>query len=233
MATNKNQHFVPRCYLKPFTYDGAGKAIRIFNVDREQIIDTAAVKYQCSSSYFYGEDEKLEAAVQFIEQKYAGTLRRVRDTGYNKLLAEDELILKRFWLLQYLRTEAASRRAVEMSNDLGELIGADSSFNLEIRDAVQMAMHAFAKDMRVIDDLKVCLIKNATSSPFITSDDPAILNNRWFKSDGRHRGATFGLGTSGALVILPLCENTMFIAYDSDRSLRNEFARNAQSSEIA
>ncbi|MGO2392674.1 MAG: DUF4238 domain-containing protein [Halomonas sp.] len=216
MATNKNQHFVPRCYLKPFTHDGTGKAIRVFNIDREEIIEKAAVKHQCSSSYFYGKNERLEAAIQMVEQKYAGALRRIRSSSYNNFLAEDELILKRFWLLQYLRTEAASKRAVEMSNDFVGLAGADTSFNLEIRDAVQIAMRVFAENMEVIDDLKACLIKNATELPFITSDDPAIFNNRWFKSDARHRGSTFGLGTSGALAILPLCENIAFIAYDPD-----------------
>ena len=216
MPTNKNQHFVPRCYLRPFSHEESGKAIRIFNIDREQIIEGAAVKHQCSGSYFYGEDEKLESAIQFIEQKYADTLRRIREPSYNRLGADDELILKRFWLLQYLRTEAASRRAVEMNNQLGKLVGADSSFNLEIRDAVLMAMHAFATEMEVIDDLRVCLLKNATEIPFVTSDDPAILANRWFQTDDRHRGSTFGLGSAGALAILPLCKNLMLIAYDSD-----------------
>ncbi|QJA25445.1 DUF4238 domain-containing protein [Vreelandella piezotolerans] len=216
MATNKNQHFVPRCYLKPFSNNGEGKAIRVFNLDREQIIENAAVKHQCSGSYFYGENERLETAIQSIEQKYAGALLRVRSPSYNDFLVKDELILKRFWLLQYLRTEAASKRAVEMSNDLVKLAGAGYDFNLEIRDAVQMAMHAFANEMRVIDDLKVCLIKNATSFPFVTSDDPAVFNNKWFKSDRRHLGSGFGLRSSGVLAFLPLCENTMFIAYDSD-----------------
>lgn len=207
---------MPRCYLRPFSDEESGKAIRIFNIDREKIIEGAAVKHQCSGSYFYGEDEKLEAAIQFIEQKYSNTLRRIRESSYYRLEDDDELILKRFWLLQYLRTEAASRRAVEMNNQLGELVGADSSFNLEIRDAVLMAMETFANEMEIIDDMRVCLLKNNTETPFITSDDPAVLANRWFQTDDRHRGSTFGLGSAGALAILPLCKNLMFIAYDSD-----------------
>lgn len=216
MANNKNQHFVPRCYLRPFTQGEEGKAIRIFNVDRERMIENAAVKHQCSGSYFYGEDEKLEALLQCMEQSYAGTLRRVHESSYIRLLPNDERTLKWFWLLQYLRTEAASKRAVEMNNQLGELVGAGSSFQLEIRDAVLMAMQAFAKEIEVIDDLKVCLLKNSTGIPFLTSDDPAILTNRWFKSDKRHIGSTFGLRTSGVMAILPLSKKILFVAYDSD-----------------
>lgn len=188
----------------------------MFNIDRDSVIENAPVKHQCSGSYFYGDDENLEKAIQLMEQAYAGTLRRVRDPRYVNLLAQDEVILKRFWLLQYLRTEAASRRAVEMTNQLGELVGADQSYRLEIREAVLIAMKTFAQEMQIIDDLRSCLVKNLSTLPFITSDDPAVLTNRWFKSDSRHRGSTFGLGSAGIIAILPLSERLLFIAYDAD-----------------
>lgn len=216
MATNKNQHFVPRCHLRPFTQGEEGKAIRIFNIDREHVIENAAVKHQCSGSYFYGEDERLESALQLMEQGYSSVLRKVRMPEFRKLSEDDALVLKRFWLLQYLRTEAASKRAVEMNNDLGELVGENSSFRMEIREAVLIAMHTFAREMGAIDDLSTCLVKNSTNLSLITSDDPAVLTNRWFKTDRRHRAATFGLGGAGALAILPLSEDMALIAYDSD-----------------
>lgn len=216
MATNKNQHFVPRCYLKPYTQGEEGKAIPVFNIDREKLINNAPVKHQCSGSYFYGKDDNLESALQFMERSYSRVLHKVRAREYQRLLVDDALVLKRFWLLQYLRTEAASKRSVEMSNQLFDLVGADSSFRLQIRESVLFAMSAFAKEMEVIDDLSVVLLRNLSRLPFITSDDPAILTNRWFKSDRRHRGSAFGLASSGALAFLPLSENAMFIAYDSD-----------------
>ncbi len=216
LVTNKNQHFVPRCYLRPFSHGEKGKSIRLFNIDSERLVENAAVKHQCTGAYFYGDDEKLEAAIQFMEQAYASTLRRVREPSYRKLLPKDALVLKRFWLLQYIRTEAASKRAVEMNNQLGELVGADTSFRLEIREAVLIAMHTFADQMQAIDDLRPCLVKNSTNRPFITSDDPAVLTNKWFKSDQKHRRQSFGLGTAGVLAVLPLSENAMFIAYDKD-----------------
>jgi len=54
MATNKNQHFVPRCYLRPFTLDSANVAINLFNIDRMKFVERAPVKHQCSRDYFYG-----------------------------------------------------------------------------------------------------------------------------------------------------------------------------------
>jgi hypothetical protein len=44
MATNKNQHFVPRVHLRPFTVDEGGAAINVFNLDREKLIPNAPVK---------------------------------------------------------------------------------------------------------------------------------------------------------------------------------------------
>lgn len=70
MATNKNQHFVPRCYLRPFTLDSANVAINLFNIDRMKFVERAPVKHQCSRDYFYGEDPALEKALQAEEGLY-------------------------------------------------------------------------------------------------------------------------------------------------------------------
>lgn len=56
MADNKNQHFVPKGHLKPFSVDGEGKAIHLFNVDAGRAIPNAAVRKQCSHDYLYGRD---------------------------------------------------------------------------------------------------------------------------------------------------------------------------------
>ncbi|MCF6263399.1 MAG: DUF4238 domain-containing protein [Xanthomonadales bacterium] len=51
MATNKNQHFVPRCYLKAFSKDGEGLAINLFNIGRKRLIQNAPLKHQCSKNH--------------------------------------------------------------------------------------------------------------------------------------------------------------------------------------
>ncbi|MES1928826.1 hypothetical protein SADO_06217 [Salinisphaera dokdonensis CL-ES53] len=213
MATNKNQHFVPRCYLKPFTLDENNQSISVFNLDRHRLIEKAAVKHQCSRSYFYGKDPKLEEALQLMERTYAQAIRLIGEEGYS-LTEEHDSILKRFWLLQYLRTEAASRRAVEMSSELRSTAGADASFQLEVREAVTIAMQTFAECIDIVSDLRSCLVKNATNVPFVTSDDPAVLANRWFQADSRYRGEAFGLRSAGDIILLPISPRLMFIAYD-------------------
>src|SRR6476660_6741129 len=103
MASNKNQHFVPRCYLRPFTIGGVGSAINLYNIDRQKFIELAPVKHQCSGDYFYGKDPELEKAIQSVEGAYGATLRAIIGPQYS-LTDEHRHVLKIFWLLQHLRT---------------------------------------------------------------------------------------------------------------------------------
>lgn len=216
MATNKNQHFVPRCYLKAFSKDGEGLALNLYNIDRRRLIQNAPLKHQCSKDYFYGEDHKLENAIQFTEGTYGTVIKEIFSSGY-KFTENHKQFLKLFWLMQYLRTESASRRQVEMFEGVRSTVGGmPEEFVPSIKEAVLHAMHVFATEMNVVSDLKACLIKNKSKVPFITSDDPAIMANRWHQLDDRARGMGFGLGASGLLGLLPLSEDILFLAYDGD-----------------
>lgn len=216
MATNKNQHFVPRCYLKAFSKNGEGVAINLFNIDRKKLIQNAPLKHQCSKDYFYGENQKLENAIQFTEGAYGSIVKQVLTPGY-KFTEDHKQFLKLFWLLQYLRTEAASRRQVEMFKGINTTVGGmPEEFVPSIKEAVLHSMHIFATEIDIVGDLKVCLIKNKSKVRFVTSDDPAIMANRWHQLDHRARGMGFGLSKSGLLALLPLSENVLFLAYDGD-----------------
>lgn len=216
MASNKNQHFVPRCYLRPFTIDGTSSAINLYNIDRQKFIEQAPVKHQCSGNYFYGKDPLLETAIKGIEDRYGSSLRELLKPGY-VLTDEHRHFLRLFWLLQHLRTEAASRRSVEMIEAVEDVSGQkDSRFRYEIRDAVQTAMKTFAGSMDSVADLKVCLVRNRTSTPFITSDDPAVLTNRWYLESARTKGRSFGLHSAGDILLLPLSPKVLCLGYDGD-----------------
>ncbi|MDN8008739.1 DUF4238 domain-containing protein [Burkholderia multivorans] len=216
MATNKNQHFVPRCYLRSFTKNEENVTINLFNIDRAKLIENAAVKHQCSGSYFYGQDDKLEAAIQGSETAYASLLRRIRQPGY-ELDDADRHSLRFSWALQHLRTEAASQRAVKMAASTDAVLGEELlSFRFGIREAVQIAMQTVVDVSDCVDDLKVCLVKNRTDVPFFTSDDPAVATNRWYLEDRRALGCSFGSSSSGFLAFMPLTPDILFVAYDGD-----------------
>lgn len=216
MATNKNQHFVPLCHLRAFTIDGADAAINLYNIDQKRFIPRASVKRQCSGDYFYGRDPLLEAAIQSVESAYGSALREIQSPHYT-LLEEHRTTLRRFWLLQHLRTEQASQRSVEMSQATEAVAGIENlNFRLQIRDAVQMAMRTFAESIHIVDDLKICLVRNRTRIPFVTSDDPAVLANRWQQQTKKAVGHSFGLHSAGALFLLPLNPEVLCLGYDGD-----------------
>jgi hypothetical protein len=214
MSSNKNQHYVPQCYLKQFSDENSSASINIFNIDREKYINCAPIKSQCSKSYFYGDDLELEKALQPIEGRYSGVIREITNAGY-QLTNDHREFLIFFWRLQYMRTEAASRRSVEMTDGMGEVAGIKpKDFKIEMKEAVQISMKNFVQERSLLNDLKVCLIKNRTKIDFITSDDPAVLTNKWHITDERTAGSNFGIGSAGMLFLLPLTPDILCIGFD-------------------
>jgi hypothetical protein len=112
---------IPRCYLKPFTLDGANVVINLFNIDRSLFIDKAPVKNQCSGDYFYGEDRSWSGHCKRVK----GPMRKGSQKSFSLPIVSRTNIAHFFavWLLQHLRTEAASRRAVEMSGEMDGIVG--------------------------------------------------------------------------------------------------------------
>jgi hypothetical protein len=216
MATNKNQHFVPRVHLKAFATADSSDAIHLYNVDRDKIVLGAAVKHQCSGDYFYGRDQALDDAIQTVEREYGRVVRSLL-APQGCLSEEDHISLILFWHLQYLRTEAASRRSVEMLDELRTVVGIDQqTHGMAVKEAVQVAMRIFAHSIHQMTDLKGCIVRNDTDVPFVTSDDPAVFVNRWLTQIRPPIGRSFGLTSAGAIAVLPLTPEFAFVAYDAD-----------------
>lgn len=218
MAYNKNQHFVPRCHLKPFTKGGAGVAINLFNLTRAAAISEAPVKSQSSRDYFYGRDPKLESAINFVENGYAEVVADILANS-RPIMPGHQIVLHRFVHLQYLRTEAQAQAISKQSFAMTDFPGLNvdrPSLKDVMREAVQAAMLHYASSMAIVDDLKICLVRNETALPFFTSDNPAVLANRWHQRAPRTRGRSFGVATAGAIFFLPLSPKLLCLLYDGD-----------------
>ncbi|MBH1487481.1 DUF4238 domain-containing protein [Stenotrophomonas maltophilia] len=215
MPALKNQHYVPRCHLRPFTLNGEGLAINLFNFARGRAVPNAPAKNQCSADYFYGKDLHYEKSMQVIEGLYSAAVSRISSPGYT-LTSDDSEILRSFWVLQHLRTDAASRAFAALSNEVVDTTGAPEEFRASIADAVQVAMSTVPEMVSVVEDLKVCLLRNRSAVDFFTSDDPAIHTNRWYLRPGHERLGSPCLAKSGAICLLPLTPRHFFLAYDGD-----------------
>ena len=218
MAENKNQHFVHQGYLRPFSFEGNSGAIAIFNIVGQKYVPTGSIRRECSKRYFYGKDPWYEHHMQNIEGTYNTVIRRICAHGY-KLTDNDRKFLLRFWMFQYSRTEAAAKEGIEMADVMANAFDIPDEHNdFDPDKAIEIALGAFLHHRDQLDDLKVRLIKNKTKYKFITSDNPAVLCNRWYVSDPRPRRLKFGggVGSSGTVLLLPLTPSLLFIAFDGD-----------------
>lgn len=80
MAEKKNQHYVPRRYLRNFL-PGEKKAICLYNLPSKKARSNASIKHQCSVPYFYGKDLVIENALQDLEGEVARIIRDIIRTG--------------------------------------------------------------------------------------------------------------------------------------------------------
>jgi hypothetical protein len=220
MAQHKRHHYVPRCYLRPFSLAAKGRAINLYNLSAERAIQNASVKGQCARDYFYGRpaDLDLEKALQHIEGLYARCLRKIQNAE-EPINLDDVYILREFAFLQMLRTDVAIKR-MRISHDELEVVTYEASPGtrpqryLDDHEFMRLSMRCYVDLQHYIRDLKVVVIRNETSRGFITSDDPSFFTNRFYMQKIRKPSMNFGLASSGALFFLPLTPRHQLMCYD-------------------
>jgi hypothetical protein len=220
MGAYRSQHFVPRSYLKHFSVSENPKSVGLYNIDRDIYVDQAPIKSQCAKPFLYGKD-KLEKILAEVEGKYDQWIGRGVLAAPAMLIDDLDQFVRFFTLLQYLRTEYALMRIRAQINLLDQLakIPTDSEFSLEridtsdtalARDGVQMALSV----QDVVSDLAMVFVRNISSRPFVTCDDPVVFSNRVYIQ--RLRATNFGFGSSGVLFYLPLSPSVAAMLYDRD-----------------
>ncbi|HEX8388252.1 MAG TPA: DUF4238 domain-containing protein [Sphingomonas sp.] len=218
MPDNKNQHYVPRCHLKPFSLNREGVAINLYNHPRDIIRGGAPIAGQCAKSYFYGEDLVIERALQKLEGRYAAVVRCVE--ADEPLDAADAAFLRDFVLLQWCRTDGALRRRREVMQAMDdaarrglEHIERDASDMSQIA-LISGSLSVWASAGEDVKDLRVLILRNHSGIEFVTSDDPAVVTNRVFLQ--RMRDPNFGIVNVGALLVMPLSPRRAVVCYDHD-----------------
>jgi hypothetical protein len=191
MADKKNQHYVPRVDLRPWSFNGEGKAIALFNIERRITIPSAPLKNQCSSNFFYGRDLVLEDWLADVEGDYGTLMSKLKSLGGQEL--SDALdFLREFSYLLYVRTERSVEQDMTFMDDMAKAIYRGEPQVLPERErTVKEAIIRWSETRHILSDLRAVLVSNATSVPFVTCDDPAVLTNRLslqkHKMDFRYR----------------------------------------------
>lgn len=219
MPSFKNQHFVPQCYLRPFGNQNSlrAKCISLFNLKSQEFITDAPIKNQCSKDYFYGKDLKIERYLHKFEGTYSNLLQKILLQPSYVLNEDDKKCILNFWFVQYIRTESHIKESLssfqKFVDDIEIQEHIDSSI-LNQSETMKIIMKNMGLGFQILNDLTCILIKNNTNLPFITSDNPAILTNRYYFKKDLLKYFSFGLNSMGTLLILPISPEYCFLAYD-------------------
>jgi hypothetical protein len=218
MASNKNQHFVPKVYLRPFSCDEHQASINLFNLRSRRTISNASIKGQCSSNYFYGDSEKLDRALQNSEGLYGALLQELLGKDF-RLEERHKQLLRHFSLLQHIRTEAQMHRNLQFMTGMATAAFDGSpppEYIPSAKEAVLIALRIFADSMSLVYDLKVRLVRNRTGTAFVTSDNPSVHTNRWHIQSPKAHGKAPGISSAGVAFFMPLTPQYLCVVYDGD-----------------
>ena len=221
MSEKKNQHYVPKFYLRNFSSNG--KSLNIFNISNRKIIIGDSIKNQCSDDYFYGKDGIIENTFQNIESVSCELLKKIITEQYvPKLKSQEHTILQLFIVTLYSRTKFKYDELNEIINKIGKStleMYPDVDKDLLSKVVVKYdyplqfpLLNAFSS-YHLAQDLKINLLINRSNTSFITSDHPVVYYNK-LAENIRNYG-TVGLASKGLLIFLPLSPEVLLLLYDA------------------
>lgn len=239
MQITKNQHYVPRFYMKPFSMiknEGTKKEkvlISFYQFKGNLFRDNIPTSSVCSEDFFYDEDGKVENKLAEEENKWGSTILKINRGEV--LTANDIKNIREFTAYQISRTKAMLAHNQDMVTTIltDVLYNRNSDLNKSvINEMVEKKVESeitseynldFVNDiLSTIDDLKMIILENKTDIAFFTSDVPVIIVNPL----GIHRA---GLGDIGTVVFFPISQKKMVMFYDS--KLYGKIAEEIQDSE--
>ncbi|HNW82999.1 MAG TPA: DUF4238 domain-containing protein, partial [bacterium] len=223
ITEKKNQHYIPKFYLRNFSYNGNKKQIGIFNTNNGFYFDRATLKDQASKDFFYGYDGKIEGDLSKIEHYVSSAIREVVE---NRVLprkgSEEHLKLLMFMALNDtrnpVRIEGMKNMFLEMgkklleidpNTDISKLVPSPSH-----QDTIKNSLSNIKVVLDYTKDLDFKLLINRTDRPFISSDCPNVRYNQFLELKKWGHSKT-GYGTTGLQIFIPLSSEVTIIFFDS------------------
>jgi hypothetical protein len=226
MSSNKkNQHYIPKFYLRNFSYKKNLKQIGIFNVTNKFYFQKAPIKSQGSKSFFYGEDGIIEDLLSLIENEFASHIKNIIVSVKipEKGSLEHYRILE-FIILSDLRNPVLINYSKQTRKVLKQKLeelhpgkSIDENIVKEIthKEAVSLALSSIRKVIVNTVDLGMKLLINKTNIPFITSDYPIVKYNQFFE-EKKYPGGKSGYGSKGLQLFFPISPEIILILYDTE-----------------
>lgn len=225
-ADKKNQHYLPKFYLRNFSYQKNLKQIGIYNLNNEFYCKTAKLKTQGSKNFFYGHDGVIEDVLANIEGELSRVIRQILKQNIPKKDSDDYLLLLNFTILTYLRNPIAIESVKESNRRMREEFlkkmpeempkeKFDNAFpSIEHSSAITIALSQLKDLIPITTNLEYKLLINKTDTPFIASDSPIVRYNQHLEEQKHYRGKT-GFGSLGLQIFIPISPDITIIFYDS------------------
>jgi hypothetical protein len=225
-SKNRSQHFVPRHYLRRFSFD-EGQRIRVLTIKNDKYIPEAGLKGQCARDYFYHTDPRIEENLGELEGKAEEYFKRITEQHWlpsdgparNDLLTILNVMRSRTEMFadQTLRVPETAmregfRRYLE-ANNKHELL----KFLPDLRFRAthwptQQVIRGLTSTM-LLSDLQIKLLVGPSEVHFVTSDHPVVLLNQAFVNILRNQSVS-GLAMRGLQLFLPLSPDLLMLAFD-------------------
>ena len=221
MSEKENQHYVPKFYLRKFSFQENNKQIGLLNLNSEFYFPTANIKNQASKSYFYGRDLAMENALGILESMYSNIINSIcQKEKLPKKTAFDFYLLIQFIVLTGLRNPVASETTNESFHKFRSLLKSRAKGSVDFKDLRltqdDLKYYIFGNLTMITEicmELEYKIIKNRSSIPFITSDNPLIKYNQ-FLEKRKFGGSATGYASLGLQIVVPLSPLLAIIGYD-------------------
>jgi hypothetical protein len=217
MPHNKKHHFVPKFYLRNFSRDE--KSIGIYNISSGRTITRGNLGNQCYRDYFYGKNLEIEHALAGMEGSSAHVIKHfLASEAVPRPLSAEHVILSHFVVFQAARTGYEAEAMAEATDKFFKTVYRDQfgdldGYEIGFDDPILMSLQVSSRMVPAIYDLKIKLLRNETSTGFVTSDNPIVRHNQYFEGND-HAGHT-GLGQAGLQIFLPLSPKYLCVFYDA------------------
>lgn len=224
MSTEKkNQHYLPKFYLRNFSINSNQKQIGVFNIASKFFHQTAKLKTQGSKNFFYGHDGIIENNLSNIEGSLATILKNILTEKMIPVkMSTSHIDLLAFVGLTDLRNPIVIQNIIESNKQIKqrllELHPETDVDNLvpiiTQEDAIETALSGLEAAIENMIDLDYKLLINKTKIPFLTSDFPIVKYNQFLEERRWKHGKT-GYGCTGLQIVIPLNPDISIILYDS------------------
>lgn len=221
MAKKKNNHFVPKCYLKQFAKQTG--AVCIYQISKRAVIADDPFHSQCQKDYYYGKGNDWEDQLSILESKCSSIFTKIAtDPCYFPCPSEID-ILREFVIYQRSRTVANNeymRRQKKATVKAVAEMHFEKTGRVYKDDVLDRAIEIYLDEHSTIpvDSLEMAsTVKSAISDMdfsiidfeerLVTSDNPIIMINPFTKH-------TIGLGNIGLIIFFPITPYQLAVFFD-------------------